>query len=66
MTEAENEILKEMGFDKLESGRYNHNLGIFDFSKFSLKDVIYDIYSRGLLNGRASVQAEIQNIIGIK
>lgn len=68
MTEAENEILKEMGFAKTKLGVYQHKLlyGDFDFSSNSLEGVIYDIYHRGVSNGRSSVQAEIQKIIGLK
>jgi len=68
MTEAENEILKEMGFIKTRLGIYQHKLlyGDFDLSSNSLEGVIYDVYHIGVANGRSSVQSEIQTIIGLK
>jgi len=68
MTEAENEILEEMGFTKTRLGTYQHKLlyGDFDLSSNSLEGVIYDIYHIGVANGRSTVQSEIQKIIGLK
>lgn len=68
MTEDENEILKEMGFIKNRLGMYEHTLlyGAFDLSSNSLEGVIGKIYHEGVSYGKASVQAEIQNIIGLK
>lgn len=68
MTEAETEILKVMGFDRLESGRYKHRLleEKFDFSSCSFEGVIYVVYNKAEQNGISIIQHQIQNIIGLK
>lgn len=68
MTKAEIEILEVMGFIKIKNGMYQHKLvyGDFDLSSCSLKGVIYNIYHEGVSNGRSTIQAELQNIIGLK
>lgn len=68
MTEAENEILKVMGFTKIKNGKHKHRLleKEFDFSSCSFEGVIYVVYNKAEQNGISIIQHQIQNIIGIK
>ena len=62
------EILMELGFKRLNNGKYEHwllqNEGIeFDFSAASVPGIIYIAYKQGKKKGVEELRSEIKNLL---